>query len=99
MYVSTFRRIRLVGWLVLRHINLCILFNSKSISILITLVNKEIEASTKIPVLTLFEGAEFKFEICFYSSHLVFFLDMHSVHFVHIRYIKAYMNSGLIIIL
>ena len=23
------------------------------------------------------------------------FLDMHSVHFVHIRYIKAYMNSGL----
>ena len=27
------------------------------------------------------------------------FLDMHSVHFVHIRYIKAYMNSGLILIL
>ena len=27
-----------------------------------------------------------------------FFLDMHSVHFVHIRYIKAYMNSGLILI-
>ena len=23
---------------------------------------------------------------------------MHSVHFVHIRYIKAYMNSGLILI-
>ena len=28
-----------------------------------------------------------------------FFLDMHSVHFVHIRYIKVYMNSGLILIL
>ena len=27
------------------------------------------------------------------------FLDMHRVHFVHIRYIKAYMNSGLILIL
>ena len=27
------------------------------------------------------------------------FLEMHSVHFVHVRYIKAYMNSGLILIL
>ena len=27
------------------------------------------------------------------------FLDMHSVHFVHIRYIKVYMNSGVILIL
>ena len=26
------------------------------------------------------------------------FLEMHSVHFVHIRYIKAYINSGLILI-
>ena len=34
-----------------------------------------------------------------FTHHLYFFLDMHSVHFVHIRYIKAYMNSGLILIL
>ena len=27
------------------------------------------------------------------------FLDLHSVHFVHMRYIKVYMNSGLILIL
>ena len=39
---------------------------------MITLVYKEIEASTKIPVFTYFEGAEFKFEICFNSSPLVF---------------------------
>ena len=39
----------------------------------ITLVYKEIEASTKIPVFTEFEGAEFKFEIRFFSSLLVFF--------------------------
>ena len=64
----------------------------------IALVYKEIEASTKIPISTKFEDAECKFEIRFYSSPLVF-LDMHSVHFVHIRYIKAYMNSGLILIL
>ena len=43
------------------------------VNIIIALVYKEIEASTKIPVLTLFEGAEFKFEIRFYSSPLVFF--------------------------
>ena len=34
-----------------------------------------------------------------FTHHLYFFLYMHSVHFVHIRYIKAYMNSGLILIL
>ena len=40
---------------------------------MITLVYKEIEASTKIPVFfTYFEGAEFKFKIRFYSSPLVF---------------------------
>ena len=27
------------------------------------------------------------------------FLDKHSMHFVHVRYIKTYMNSGLILIL
>ena len=64
---------------------------------MITLVYKEIEASTKIPVFTKFEGFEFKFEIRFYSSPS--FLDMHSVHFVHIWYVKAYMNLGLILIL
>ena len=64
----------------------------------ITLVYKEIEAIIKIPVFTYFEGAEFKFEIRFYLSPLVF-LDMHRVHFVHIQYIKAYMNSGLILYL
>ena len=37
-----------------------------------TLVYKEIGASTKIPIFTYFEGAEFKFEIRFYSSPLVF---------------------------
>ena len=40
--------------------------------LVIALVYKEIEPSTKIPVFTLFEGVEFKFEIGFYSSPLVF---------------------------
>ena len=46
----------------------------------------------------LIECAEFKFEIRFLLITCRF-LDIHSVHFVHIRYIKAYMNSGLILIL
>ena len=45
------------------------MFNAMCI---ITLVSKEIEAITKIPVFTKFEGAEFKFDIRFYSSPLVF---------------------------
>ena len=46
--------------------------DDKNVIAIITLVYKEIEASTKIPVLRVFEGAEFKFEIRFYSSPLVF---------------------------
>ena len=46
--------------------------NDKNQLRLITLVYKEIEASTKITVFTSFECAELKFEIHFYSSPLVF---------------------------
>ena len=63
-----------------------------------TLVYKEIEASTKIPVLPNLMVLNSNFKSVF-PHHLYFFLDTHSVHFVHIRYIKAYMNSGLILIL
>ena len=48
------------------------LISARRQDLIITRVYKEIEASTKIPLFTLFEGTEFKFEIRFYSSPLVF---------------------------
>ena len=64
-------------------------------------IYSSISQTIRLPInlsIYLSEGVEFKFEIRFYSPPLVF-LDMNSVHFMHIRYIKACMNSGLILIL
>ena len=66
---------------------------------MITVVYKEIEASTKIPVFYLIWGCWIQIWNPFFSSPLVF-LDMHSVHFcaytVHKGVYEFRVNSNIV---